>query len=123
MSRAIPGLREAISELVRDSELETVVSDASTVEIRHVSDQSRGVVRERREEKWDHQKELGAGSFGVVHLHKCASGPRAGQTRAVKKIRVGSGLSKDDVNAISRELAAIFKFSHEQVGCDLDASL
>lgn len=65
------------------------------------------------ESKWQRTKELGRGSFGVVWLEKCTSGPDLGQVWAVKELRKGTRT----VSPVSyaRELEAIAKFSLERV--------
>lgn len=113
MEKATPGLAGALPDTVRDWELQATVSDTCTIETSYVSDASRGIWRECVKERWEHRSELGAGSFGVVSLQECSSGPRNGSVRAVKRIQMRRGLSVEEVNVLSRELSAIIKFSHE----------
>ncbi len=79
-----------------------------TVQIVRVSDPKTGRRPTRVEQKWEVTKELGWGSFGVVNLQTCTSGPASGQLRAVKQIRKGPA-------NYDRELEAIAKFSQEKV--------
>ena len=108
---------EALIDLVRDWKLESIVQDTCTVHSRHVSDPAAGLWRRQVQERWQRKQELGRGSFGVVWLEQCVSGPSQGRLRAVKELRkTSSGPRADD----SKELAAILKFSHERVGYSLN---
>jgi hypothetical protein len=104
---------ETLSDLVRDWRLECIISNNHTVQTRHISNAAEGIWRKRVEERWRHTQELGRGSFGIVRLEECISGQSSGQLRAVKELR------KNDrsmpVAYYSKELDAIFKFSHEHV--------
>ncbi len=107
---------EGLSELVRDWKLECDCSDIrnSTLQIRHVTNAAEGLWRQRVEERWRRKQELGRGSFGVVWLEKCVSGPSEGQLRAVKELRKAPQSTTSKYYA--KELEAIVKFSHERVG-------
>ncbi|RSL58998.1 hypothetical protein CEP54_007470 [Fusarium duplospermum] len=87
---------DSLPDLVRDWELDTkFVSDKQTIHTTYVSDPARG-----------------RGSFGVVSLQKCTSGPKSGNVRAVKEIQVTQDRSLDKF--LSREISAIVKFSHKR---------
>ena len=105
---------ETLSDLVRDWKLESVVEDDITLQIRHVSNAAAGLWRQRVEERWKRTRELGRGSFGVVWLEECTSGPSNGQLRAVKELRKTRRSMPPAY--YSKELEAIAKFSHERVG-------
>ncbi|RSM14886.1 hypothetical protein CEP52_001103 [Fusarium oligoseptatum] len=104
---------DSLPDLVRDWELDTkFVSDKQTIHTTYVSDPARGRWRRAEEEVWDQTSLLGRGSFGVVSLQKCASGPNSGKVRAVKEIQVTLDRSLDKF--LSREISAIVKFSHKR---------
>ena len=106
---------ESFPELVRDWKLECDCSDInnSTLQIRHVTNAAEGLWRQRVEERWRRKHELGRGSFGVVWLEECVSGPSEGQLRAVKQLRKAPHSTTSKYYA--KELEAIVKFSHERV--------
>ncbi|UPK95333.1 hypothetical protein LCI18_006268 [Fusarium solani-melongenae] len=104
---------DSLPDLVRDWELDTkFVSDKQTIHTTYVSDPARGRWRRAEEEVWDQTSLLGRGSFGVVSLQKCTSGPHSGKVRAVKEIQVTLDQSLDKF--LSREISAIVKFSHKR---------
>ncbi|RSM03833.1 hypothetical protein CDV31_010299 [Fusarium ambrosium] len=104
---------DSLPDLVRDWELDTkFVSDKQTIHTTYVSDPARGRWRSAEEEVWDQTSMLGRGSFGVVSLQKCTSGPNSGNVRAVKEIQVTLDRSLDKF--LSREISAIVKFSHKR---------
>ncbi|RTE83509.1 hypothetical protein BHE90_001980 [Fusarium euwallaceae] len=104
---------DSLPDLVRDWELDTkFVSDKQTIHTTYVSDPARGRWRSAEEEVWDQMSMLGRGSFGVVSLQKCTSGPNSGNVRAVKEIQVTLDRSLDKF--LSREISAIVKFSHKR---------
>ncbi|RSL72945.1 hypothetical protein CEP53_000941 [Fusarium sp. AF-6] len=106
-------MEDSLPDLVRDWELDTkFVSDKQTIHTTYVSDPARGRWRSAEEEVWDQTSLLGRGSFGVVSLQKCASGPNSGKVRAVKEIQVTLDRSLDKF--LSREISAIVKFSHKR---------
>ena len=104
---------ETLSDLVRDWKLESIVEDDSTLQIRHVSDAAAGLWRQRVEERWNRTRELERGSFGVVWLEECTSGPSNGQLRVVKELRKQRRSMPPAY--YSKELEAIAKFFHERV--------
>ncbi|KAJ5186047.1 Tetratricopeptide-like helical [Penicillium cf. griseofulvum] len=92
-----------ISDLIRDSKLETIFLPDTGVETVHKfqeSDPTSGLRLMTRSEHWQRQKRIGGGGFGSVWLEKCTKGGRPGNTaqdgavRAVKQIdtdtRLGS---------------------------------
>lgn len=108
-----------LSDLVRDSKIETEVLASC---IQHIFFESGPSVRERhvrREERWVRQSFLGQGAYGTVYLEKCEHG-REGKLRAVKEIKkfVVQGQELDYV----RELEAIVKFSHPKVSTSVGSS-
>ncbi|CAI6082494.1 unnamed protein product [Clonostachys chloroleuca] len=86
-----------------------------TVHTKYISDPARGIRRRAVEEKWerDGAKALGRGTFGTVWFERCTSGPSAGQVRAVKQIYKNFGPMSVSTKALSGELSAIMKFSHQ----------
>jgi hypothetical protein len=101
--------REALSDLVLDSRLEVAIFADHTVQTEYRSAR----LDDKVEETWTRTKELGSGSYGVVWLEKCMSGPNSGDLRAVKQIRKSeAGLSHNNYH---RELEAIAKFSQRRV--------
>ncbi|KAH7125844.1 kinase-like domain-containing protein [Dactylonectria macrodidyma] len=115
MEKDLPDLACQIPDLVRDWELEcSEINDACTVHASYVSDPAKGIWRQRIEEKWERKKFLGRGTFGLVSLQECTSGPQVGNDRAVKQISISSGQSTTEMKHLSRELLAVIKFSHKQ---------
>jgi hypothetical protein len=104
----------ALSDLVLDSKLQAEVFDDHTLQTNYISNPSIGERRVRVEEKWQRTKRLGSGSYGVVWLEKCLSGPNPGQLRAVKEL--SKNASHGSTLDYRRELEAIAKFSQERVG-------
>lgn len=113
-----PGqMEDLISDLVRDWELQYTMQPGYTVHTKYISDPARGIRRRAVEEKWerDGAKALGRGTFGTVWFERCTSGPSAGQVRAVKQIYKNFGPMSVSTKALSGELSAIMKFSHQLV--------
>lgn len=102
-----------LSDLVRDSKLESVVFGDHTIHTKYISNPAAGQRRVRVEEIWQRTKELGRGSYGVVWLEKCTSGPDSGKVRAVKELMKGTATMPSA--GYARELEAIVKFSQERV--------
>ncbi|KAH6867378.1 kinase-like domain-containing protein, partial [Thelonectria olida] len=106
---------DVISDLVRDWKLDsTIASDGCTIQTKYVSNPATGQWRTPVVEKWERAKNLGRGTFGVVRLEHCTSGPSAGEVRAVKEIQTAFGSSKVEPVVLFRELLAIIKFSHKR---------
>jgi hypothetical protein len=110
-----------ISDLIRDSRLETRFLLDSAVETVHTfreSDPTSGQRLVIRLEHWQRQKRIGKGGYGSVWLEKRIKGGRSGVTdhdspvRAVKQIDLDTRFEPIDYN---RELEAIAKFSHSRV--------
>jgi hypothetical protein len=108
-------MEETLSDLIRDWKLEGVVDCNYTIQTRYVSNPATGLWRSRVEERWQRTKVLGRGSFGVVWLEECTSGPSSGKVRAVKELKKHIGASCISPASMARELDAIIKFSHERV--------
>lgn len=101
-----------LSDLVRDSKIETQVLESG---LQHTFYETGRSARERhvpREERWVRQALVGRGAYGTVYLEKCESGDIT-KLRAVKEIKkwVVPGEELDYM----RELEAVAKFSHQNV--------
>ena len=102
-----------VSDLVRDSKLETTFYEKYTQHVYHVSGAHPRQRKIRKEECWEKCRSLGRGSFGSVQLEKLITDSSEERHRAVKKIKKSiQPFSAIDYN---RELEAIAKFSHEKV--------
>jgi len=103
------------SDLVADSRIEASFPPG-TNQTRHIRD-SLGTSARRRvvqtEETWERQRKIGSGTFGVVWLEKCITGPPKNTLRAVKQIRMEESSTMADYH---RELTTIAKFSKAKVG-------
>lgn len=101
-----------VSELIRDSYLETQFRGDCTVHTFHESDPNAGWRLVPRNEFWHQEKYIGYGGFSRVYLQKCkGGGPQDGAVRAVKHILIDTRAKID----YKRELEAIAKFSHPRV--------
>ncbi|KAJ5366512.1 Tetratricopeptide-like helical [Penicillium brevicompactum] len=100
-----------ISDLIRDSQLETQFRPGYTVHLfQEPEPDSDGRVVTRRE-WWHREQDIGVGGFGRVYLEKCIrGGPQDGAVRAVKQISINTRAQID----YNRELEAIAKFSQPQ---------
>lgn len=106
-----------ISDLVRDSKLETMLSNNGVI-VRHVPYVSNPRMRQRkikREETWKRSRELGTGTFGRVWLEERLDGDGAGKLRAVKEIAKSLPQNVNREIDYNRELEAIAEFSHSKV--------
>lgn len=109
-----------ISDLVRDSKLETFFladGGVKTVHTFRESDPTSGRRLVTRQEHWQRQRRVGGGASGSVWIEKCTDcgrlgGPQGDAVRAVKQIDMKTSLRSIDYN---RELEAIAKFSHTKV--------
>jgi hypothetical protein len=110
--------RSATSDLVRDSKLETVISNNGAL-VQHISYESNPRMRQRRlrkEQTWKRVRELGGGGFGCVWLEERLNGDDGGGTfRAVKEISKIQPQGQHISINYNRELEAIAKFSHSKV--------
>ncbi|KAK4861083.1 hypothetical protein LT330_003999 [Penicillium expansum] len=98
-----------ISDLIRDSKLETQFHAGCEVHTFQEPDPNSGWRLVTRLEYWHHKQDIGFGGFSRVYLEKCIGGGRQdGAVRAVKQISINTR-DKIDYN---RELEAIAKFSH-----------
>jgi hypothetical protein len=102
-----------ISDLVRDSRLETRFSARYTRHVYYVSGRTPRQRKVRREERWERGDSLGSGSFGTVWLETFTAEQADVRYRAVKEIRKSQRGSR--AIDYSRELEAIAKFSHKKV--------
>ena len=102
-----------ISDLVRDSELETIFHHEYTQHVYYVSGATPHQRKVRMEESWRRDKYLGTGASGTVWLEKLVTENGEVQHRAVKEIRKSAQKSK--AVDYSRELEATAKFSHPKV--------
>ncbi|KAH7131538.1 kinase-like domain-containing protein [Dactylonectria estremocensis] len=105
-----------LPDLVRDWELDnTIISDTCTIQASYITDPSKGLWRQRVEEKWERKERIGSGSFGVVWRYECVSGPQIGKVGAVKEMEPGErGASPNENKQLVREISTIVKFSHKQ---------
>ncbi|CAH0056128.1 unnamed protein product [Clonostachys solani] len=104
-----------ISDLVRDSKLETAFApNGQVVHVSYATNPRMRRHRVRKEEIWERQSELGSGAFGRVWLEKCAKGDDIGKLRAVKEITKLQRQSRSSEIDYNRELEAIAKFSHKK---------
>ncbi|KAH7163375.1 kinase-like domain-containing protein [Dactylonectria estremocensis] len=101
-----------VSDLVRDSQLRTVVSLGLTHHTYYASSPDPQLRRTRIKEAWRRGRELGNGTFGRVWLETCEAGPKLSQLRAVKEIPKDRTLSSSI--DYGRELEAMAKFSHDR---------
>jgi hypothetical protein len=101
------------SDFIKDTRLEIEVFADHTIQTTFVSNPTTGQRRTQVHERWQRTKELGHGSFGVVRLEECTTGPSLGELRAVKELRKGT---VDVSPNYYKELEAIAKFSQERVG-------
>ncbi|KAH8693006.1 kinase-like domain-containing protein [Talaromyces proteolyticus] len=101
-----------LSDLIRDSKLETHFEPHSSVETVHTYNTPDPTSRRRlvrRSEHWKRQNKIGGGSYGSVWLEKCTKGYRDVQVRAIKQLEKHEQFAHIDY---TRELEAIAKFSH-----------
>ena len=102
-----------VSDLVRDSKLETKFHGEYTEHVYNVSGVTPRQRRVKKVEWWERTKLLGAGAFGTVWLQKLVAENGEEKYRAVKKIRKDvQGHTPVDYD---RELEVIAKFSHQKV--------
>ncbi|RSL64900.1 hypothetical protein CEP53_003907 [Fusarium sp. AF-6] len=103
------GKRPLVSDLVRDSKINTEFLESCIRHVFHEAGQSLKQRLIRREERWVRQRYLGQGAYGTVYLEKREDGG-VEELRAVKELKksVGAGQELD----YARELEAIMKFSH-----------
>jgi hypothetical protein len=102
-----------ISDLVRDSKLETRFHGKYTQHVYYVSGVTSRQRKVRKEERWARDKSLGNGASGTVYLEKSITENGEVQYRAVKEIRKST--HESGAIGYSRELEAIAKFSHSKV--------
>lgn len=102
-----------ISDLVRDSKLETEFHHEYTQHVYYISGHNPRQRTLKKEERWKREKRLGNGTFGIVWKEKSVTESDDIKYRAVKEIKKrapGPGAVE-----YSRELEAIAKFSHRKV--------
>jgi hypothetical protein len=109
----MPSKKRFISDLVRDSKIDTEFLGSYIQHVFHEAGQSADKRLVRREERWVRQGYLGQGAYGTVYLEQ-RDGQGTTEVRAVKEVKkcivVGQELD------YFRELEAIMKFSHPRVG-------
>jgi hypothetical protein len=105
---------DRLPDLVRDSKLETCIFDGTIVHTYYETDSKSLRRAVPRNERWQRQNLIGAGSYGSVWLEKCIQGQRDIELRAVKQIAIAAHPRSKSM-AYSRELEAIAKFSHQKV--------
>lgn len=101
------------SDFIKDTRLEIEVFADHTIQTTFISNPATGQRRTPVHERWQQTKELGHGSFGLVRLEECTTGPSSGELRAVKELRKGTADASPNYH---KELEAIAKFSQERVG-------
>jgi hypothetical protein len=109
------GAMAEVPDLVVVSKLKTQFS-TNPKYTQHVQYKHGNTLRQRKilaEERWQKERKLGSGSFGIVRLEKCIYGDRKGSFRAVKKIQKVASIN------YYRELEAIALFSHDQASTHL----
>ncbi|KAF7525619.1 hypothetical protein G7054_g11019 [Neopestalotiopsis clavispora] len=99
-----------VSDLVRDSKIETEWLDSCLRHIFYDTGPSAKQRRVRREEKWVRQDFVGEGAFGRVYLEQCRS-DTSERLRAVKQVKKSSAPGEEF--DYMRELEAVAKFSHQ----------
>lgn len=104
-----------LTDLARDSKLETRFHGKYTRHRFQESDIEQGARTIIREEYWKRDKFTGSGAYGRVWYERCVKGEKNHNVRAVKEILKPQLPGKAD--DYTRELEAIAKFSHERV-CD-----
>lgn len=110
--------RSLISDLVRDSKIETEFLDSCFQHVFYDTGASAKQRRMRREERWVRRNFVGRGAYGSVYLEQCVIGTSQ-KLRAVKEIKksVVPGQELDYL----RELEAVAKFSHQKVSLSKDS--
>lgn len=107
-----------VSDLVQDAELQTHFHPEYTT---HFYIETGTTVRQRailREDNWKrHRKPVGKGSYGCVWLEQCERENGQVEFRAVKEVDKCPHNSKPI--DYRRELEAIMKFSHKNVGWNI----
>ncbi|KAF4494612.1 het-s domain containing protein [Fusarium agapanthi] len=102
---------EAVSDIVRDYKLVTQQEGTFTIHVH--DDPDAPPSSPQRKEVWKKKCNIGRGGQGEVLLQTCVTGGRHYSDRAVKKIWLQRSNSCSK-RRYQRELAAIFKFSHER---------
>ena len=106
---------EQLSDLVRDSKLETSFRDSLTI---HMFRDAAHRAALPRKEVWKRVRELGFGGNGRVWLEECVEGQKPGgpSLRATKEIRLRHHSHAVDYR---RELDALAKFSQDKVSSNV----
>src|SRR6266480_4165947 len=102
-----------ISDLVRDSKLETTFYEKYTQHVYRVSGANPRQRKMRKEEHWERRRNLGTGTFGTIWLEKLITDNGEEKYKAVKEIR--KSMQRSGAIDYSRELEAVAKFSHQKV--------
>src|SRR5690349_12493011 len=98
-----------VSDLVRDSKLETRFSRGYTEHVYYVTGPTARQRWIRKEERWERLRLLGFGTFGTVSLQRSIAENGEEKYRAVKEI---TKVQRHKHIDYSRELEIIAKFSH-----------
>ncbi|KAH0559852.1 hypothetical protein GP486_003631 [Trichoglossum hirsutum] len=99
-----------VSDLVRDSKLETVFYKNYTQHVYYISGTDPRQRKIKIQEHWERHGYLGTGTFGTVWLEKLVTDSGEEKYRAIKEIR--KRVQQSGAIDYSRELEAIAKFSH-----------
>jgi len=102
-----------VSDLIRDSKLETTFCKGYTQHVYYVSGDNPRQRMIRKEECWEGCGNLGSGAFGTVWLEKLITDNSEEKYRAIKGIK--KGIHQSGAIDFSHELEAIAKFSHQKV--------
>ncbi|KAI9773342.1 MAG: hypothetical protein M1840_007557 [Geoglossum simile] len=101
-----------VSDLIRDSKLETTFYGNYTQHVYNVSGANPRQRIMRIEECWERRENLGSGAFGTVWLEKLITDNSKEKYRAIKGIK--KGMHQSGAIDFSHELEAIAKFSHQK---------
>ncbi|KAI2618231.1 kinase-like domain-containing protein [Hypoxylon sp. NC1633] len=98
---------QLLSDIVRDSKLETEIFNTHTQHVLYITGHSARERHVRREERWVRDRFLGQGAYGTVYLERCDQGNKLRAVKEIKKCVVAGKRLE-----YMRELEAVMKFSH-----------